>query len=130
MPPRSLSVRVVGADYPNRDKSNRRFEIMLCLPGDPIELRPEPKNPADENAIAVYSIRGVQIGYVASDRAAMLTAALHRGSPVTAAFQAIAPWGAIARVGIDGGDLDLPPDDGEDSPNEEWDHRDYIPPDD
>jgi hypothetical protein len=44
-----LSLAVVGIDFPNPDKSrsNRRFEIALCRPGDPVELRPEPKNPAD-----------------------------------------------------------------------------------
>ena len=130
MAPRSLSVRIVGADYPNSDKSNRRFELMLCEPGDLLELRPEPKNPADENAIAVFSVRGIQIGYIASDRAAWLTACMHRGSQLAAAFQARAPWGAVARIGIDGDSLDLPPDDIEPPPEDDWEHRHFIPPDD
>ena len=37
-----LSLAVVGIDFPNPDKSrsNRRFEIALCRPGDPVELGP------------------------------------------------------------------------------------------
>lgn len=30
---------------------------------------PEPKNPADRNAIAVVTGRGVKIGYIVADRA-------------------------------------------------------------
>ncbi len=65
-----LTTSIVGIDFPNEDKSksNRREEIMLCAPGDPVELRPEPKNPYDSNAIAVWSERGVQMGYISAER--------------------------------------------------------------
>lgn len=49
---KQMSLHVVGANHPNADGGNRRFEILLCVPGEPIELIPEPKNPADPNAIA------------------------------------------------------------------------------
>ena len=44
MDERELTLAVVGIGYANADKSNRRFEIELCAPGDPIDLRREPKN--------------------------------------------------------------------------------------
>lgn len=59
-----MSLAVVGADYPNARGPTRRFEIVLCVPGETIELRREPKNPADSRAIDVYSLRGVQLGYI------------------------------------------------------------------
>lgn len=96
-----ITLPVVGAPYANKDKSNRQFEIMLCDPGDPLELVPEPKNRYDEHAIAVFSERGVQIGYITSERAPQLGALLRAGHTLVAIFQGPTPWGAFARVGID-----------------------------
>jgi hypothetical protein len=99
----ALTIAVVGADYPNKGKSpTRRFEIALCRPGDPIELRPEPKNPADENAIAVYSERGVQLGYLTAERAPLIGKYMRDGHDVIAIFQAPASFGAYIRVAFDG----------------------------
>ena len=98
---RQLSVPIVGAAYPNKDGGNRRSEIAFCQIGEPIELRREPKNPHDEHAIAVFSSRGFQIGYVSSQRAVFLGTLLRQGRQLTAIFQDIAPWGAVARIGVD-----------------------------
>jgi hypothetical protein len=40
-----LTLSVVGIDFPNTDrsKSNRRMELLLCAPGEPVDLRREPK---------------------------------------------------------------------------------------
>ena len=97
------SLAIVGADYPNKGKSpGRRFEIALCAPGDPLELRPEPENPADEHAIAVYSERGVQIGYVSSQRAPWIGSLIRRGHEPVAVFQEQTTYGAVIRVAFDG----------------------------
>lgn len=72
MPLPQFSLAVVGADYPNKRGPARRFGIALCQPGDPIELRREPKNQFDEFAIAVFETGGIQLGYVRSERAAWL----------------------------------------------------------
>jgi hypothetical protein len=103
-PLRALSLAVVGADFPNDDKtgSNRRFEIKLCKPGDPIELRPEPENRRDRRAVAVYSERGIQIGYVTAERCGRIGALINEGREINAVFQAEAPWGAWVRVAFDG----------------------------
>lgn len=98
----SLSLAVVGADHLNKRGPTRRFEIALCVPGEPIELRPEPRNPADENAIAVYSCRGVQIGYLTAERAPFIKAIIARGEEVVAVFQRTAAYGAVIRAAFDG----------------------------
>lgn len=132
-----LSVAIVGANHPNKDGGNRRTEIAFCDPGEPVELRPEPKNPHDEHAIAVFSVRNFQIGYVASARAVLLGGLLRDGHVLTAVFQDVATWGAIARVGVDCAPV-LPTGREENEHDEEtrssgdevdfW--PDYIPPDD
>ncbi len=109
MAERELSVAIVGAAHPNKDGGNRRSEIAFCDPGERLELRPEPKNEHDEHAIAVFSPRQFQIGYVASERAVFLRGLLREGHTLEAVFQEVAPWGAVARVGVDGPPAHLPP---------------------
>lgn len=131
---RQMSVAVVGADFPNRRGPTRRFEIAICQPGEPVELRPEPRNPADPLAIAVYSCRGVQIGYVRAEQAQYIGTQMKRGG-VRAIFQREEPWGCTARISLDGsapilpadnnesGAFDWPPPGSEDAdwwPDEEW----------
>lgn len=99
--PRAFSIAVVGADYPNKDGGNRRSEIAFCNPGDPIELRPEPRNPHDEHAIAVFTSRGFQIGYLPSERAVFVGGILRDGHTVTAIFQDVATYGAVIRAAVD-----------------------------
>lgn len=43
--------------------------MMLCEPGDPIELCREPKNKHDKHAVAVFTDRGTQLGYLTAERA-------------------------------------------------------------
>ncbi|MFD1034311.1 HIRAN domain-containing protein [Sphingomonas hankookensis] len=129
---RELSLHVVGADHPNRGGGNRRFEILLCSPGEAVTLLPEPRNPVDPNAVMVVSVRGVQIGYLTADRAVWIGGMLRGGREVTAVFQQATPMGAAIRVAFDGAVPVLPrpvaeeddmapewwPDD---LPSEEWD---------
>jgi hypothetical protein len=100
----AMSLEVVGVQHPNADKSksNRRFEIMLCKPGDRIELRPEPKNEKDPQAVAVFSDRGVQIGYVRAERAPRIRQIILEGRELNAVFQAEVERGAWIRVAFDG----------------------------
>ena len=103
---RPLSLAVVGAPYGNADGSNRQFEILLCKPGETVELRPEPRNKHDQNAIAIHSCRGVQIGYITAERAPLLGALLGR-TEVRAVFQRKASFGAWIRVAFEGESPDL-----------------------
>lgn len=59
-------ISVVGESFENEDGSDRQEIIELLKVGDPIELVPEPNNPYDRNAIAVFSRKG-QIGYIGRD---------------------------------------------------------------
>lgn len=130
--PRQMSLAVVGADHLNKKGPARRFEIALCLPGEPIELVPQPKNPADPNAIAIFSCRGVQIGYVSADRAPLIGTFLSRARITASIFQGAARWGAIIRIGLDG-ETPVIPQAVPAAAYEEDDSGfwpDYIPPDD
>lgn len=91
-----LTLAVVGLDYPNADRGSRRFEALLCHPGDPVALRPEPRNPHDPHAVAVFSERGVQIGYITAERAPWIGGRLRQGTPVVALFQGMA--GSVAYI--------------------------------
>jgi hypothetical protein len=102
MPLPTQSLAVVGTQFDNKKGPTRRFEIELCRPGEPIELRPEPKNPADEHAVAVYSIRGLQIGYIKAERAAWIGGMIRQGREMAAIFQESTSWGAVVRVAFDG----------------------------
>lgn len=106
---RQLSLAVVGVDYENKRGPSRRFEITMCLPGETVDLIPEPRNVADSRAVKVVSDRGIQIGYLTAERCGWIKALIERGDDVRSIFQAAAPWGAWIRVSLDGSDPVLPP---------------------
>jgi hypothetical protein len=106
--PSELSLAVVGAAHANADGGNRRFEILLCAPGEPVDLRPEPRNKADPNAIAVFSSRGVQIGYVTAERAPWIGSKMAAGADIRAVFQRQTDYGALIRVNLEGEEPILP----------------------
>jgi hypothetical protein len=108
----ALSLAVVGADYPNpgRKPLSRRFEIELCQPGEPVDLRLEPTNKADPLAVAVYSARGIQIGYLTAERCSLIGGRIRLGHEVMAVFQRKASYGALIRVAFDGELPALPAD--------------------
>jgi hypothetical protein len=128
----AMSLAVVGARFPNNDGSDRRREILLCVPGEPVELRPEPHNKADARAVAVLSCRGVQIGYLTAERCGRISQLLEQCREVQAIFQQTSPSGAWIRAAFDGEVPQLPatmvqdngsPDDGDDArfyPDEIW----------
>jgi len=97
-----MSLAVVGAAHKNADGSDRGAEIGRCLPGDPVALVPEPDNEFDRHAIAVFSMRGVQIGYLTAERAPRIGSLIHDGHEVTTVFQREARFGAWIRVAFDG----------------------------
>lgn len=76
----------------------------MCSPGEPVSLEHEPDNAFDPNAVRIMSARGIQIGYVAAERAPWIGAKLRDGD-VQAIFQEATREGAIIRVSLDG----LPP---------------------
>jgi hypothetical protein len=105
-----MTLAVVGIDFANEDRvrSNRRFEVMASAPGDPVGLRPEPRNRHDPNAVAVFSARDVQIGYLSAERAPLIGARLRRGEEVRAIFQGLRGSVAYIRVRFGGEVPSLP----------------------
>ena len=128
----ALSIAVVGADHPNKRGPSRIFELQLCRPGEIIELRREPKNPADPRAVAVYSARGIQIGYIPAERAQWIGSMIDQGREVAAVFQMRTGYGAAIRVAFDGDvpTIDGLPTESAKPPPEPDFWPDYIPPDD
>ena len=127
MPFDSLSLAVVGVAYPNKDGSNRRTYIMLCEPGDAVELVPDMKNPKDPNAVAVFSERGGQLGYLTAERAPLVRRWISAGREVQAIFQDTATWGAIVRIALDGSAPALPPSSETEADEPESADVDYWP---
>lgn len=111
MDQRELSLAVVGIDYANADESgsDRRFEMLICEPGEPIDLRPEPTNEHDPHAVAVFTVRGIQLGYLTAERAPWIGAKLRAGEVWEAVFQARGATAAYIRVRFGGGAPTLPP---------------------
>lgn len=99
-----MTLAVVGIDFPNEDKarSNRRFELLASAAGDPVSLRLEPRNRHDPNAVAVFSARDVQVGYLSAERAPMVGARIRRGEAVAAIHQGIRGSVAYIRVRFGG----------------------------
>lgn len=104
-----LTLSVVGIDFPNADKSksNRRMELLLCGPGEPVELRREPKNPHDANAVAVFSRRGVQMGYLSAERAPFIGRRMQQ-EEYAVVFQAFGGSIGYVRIRFGGGAPALP----------------------
>ena len=107
-----MTLAVVGIDFPHDDKarSNRRFEWLASAIGDPVTLRPEPRNRHDPHAVAVFSQREVQLGYLSAERAPLIGARLRRGEEVSAIYQGLRGSVAYIRVRFGGGAPTLPPE--------------------
>lgn len=105
-----LTLAVVGIDFPNTDKAktNRRAELLFCNPGDRMDLLPEPKNAFDENAVAVFSANGIQVGYLTAERAPYIGGRI-RHEPYAAVFQGMVESAAYIRLRFGGGAPTLPP---------------------
>jgi hypothetical protein len=129
MTARSLSLAVVGADYQNKRGPGRRFELNICKPGEPIELVREPKNPADENAVAVFSCRNVQLGYLTAERAPLIGRMIANGREIRAIFQRQTHFGAWIRLAFDGEVPVLPPDRSSDNTVDDTDQDSGFYPD-
>lgn len=103
-----FSTAVVGIQYPNDDKSDRRFEALLCKPGDVVRLVPEPRNKYDPRAVAVVSERGVQLGYLGAERCGWIGGRLAAGETCIAIFQTVDTYTAMIRLRFGGDRPTLP----------------------
>lgn len=110
MSERELSLAVVGIDFPNNDEaqSNRRFELLVCAPGEQVDLRREPDNGHDRNAVAVFSARGIQLGYLNAERAPWIGGKMLAGEEYVAVFQELRDTIGVIRMRFGGGAPTLP----------------------
>lgn len=129
MPITALTLAVVGVDYPNKKGPTRRFAVALCRPGDPVQLVPEPKNPADPRAVQVWSADSVLMGYLSAERCGWIGGMIAEGRDLRAIFQEATAYGALIRVSLDLNQPDLPPSPEPAYPEPEW-WPDEIPGDD
>lgn len=58
------TIDISGESFVNSDGSHRQDEISKCDIGEAITLRHDPMNKFDSSAVAVYSVRGVQMGFI------------------------------------------------------------------
>jgi hypothetical protein len=121
-----FSLAVVGIKFANADKSDRRFEALLCAPGDDIHLVPEPRNKYDARAVAVMTDRGTQIGYLSAERCGWIGGRLANGETYSAIFQALDTYTATIRIRFGGDRPTLPP---AREPTSMQDEYSQLPPD-
>ena len=76
-------------------------------PCDVVELRLEPSNPFDANAVAIFSDRGTQLGNVSAERARLIGKRM-KEDDATAAFQSMHGNGAYIRIRFGDGLPTLP----------------------
>lgn len=103
-----FSTAVVGIQYPNTDKSDRRYEALLCKPGDEVRLVAEPRNKYDPRAVAVVSERGIQLGYLAAERCGWIGSRLAAGETCIAIFQGLDTYTVTIRLRFGGDRPTLP----------------------
>lgn len=60
---RGYACQVAGESFDNEDGTSRQAIIARLSPGMPVTFVPEPSNPYDKNAVAVFTPYG-QIGYL------------------------------------------------------------------
>jgi hypothetical protein len=79
----ALGLRVVGVAGAGQHHADA-LASEAAAPGSPLELRRDPGNPHDANAIAVHGAHGQQVGWVPRELAAELASELDAGRPWSA----------------------------------------------
>lgn len=79
LPTRKRIFNLAGESQLNADGSFRQDILRNCVPGTRVTFQREPDNQYDPNAILVLCDRGLGIGFIGRDDAAMLAPALDAG---------------------------------------------------
>lgn len=104
-----FSLPAIGERHDNDDGTSRQAELALCSPGEAVRLVREPDNVHDPMAVAVFSCRGVRVGYLKRERAAWIGSKIDRGYDVRAIVERVkgfdlegATLGLVMRVNMEG----------------------------
>lgn len=84
----NVKLKVVGVTFKNDDGTNRQAIIGAMTKNAPVELRREPANKFDTNAIAVHSIDG-QVGYIGKEFAKILAPMMDAGRKFSAVVETV-----------------------------------------
>ncbi|WP_025293728.1 HIRAN domain-containing protein [Sphingomonas sanxanigenens] len=110
-----FSLPACGEFYDNEDGSSRQEELRSLEPGDVLALVREPENAHDRMAVAIFTARGIRVGYLRRDRAVWIGSKIDRGFPVNAIVQRVkgidlagATLGLVMRVNMEGDLPELP----------------------
>lgn len=103
-----FSLPAVGEWFDNNDGTSRQAELARCERGEQVQLVREPENPHDRMAVAVFSCRGIRVGYLKRDRAVWIGSKIDRGYDVRAIVERVkgshlpdATLGLVMRVSLD-----------------------------
>lgn len=103
-----FSLPAVGEWFDNDDGTSRQAELARCERGEQVQLVREPENPHDRMAVAVFSCRGIRVGYLKRDRAVWIGSKIDRGYDVRAIVERVkgahlpdATLGLVMRVSMD-----------------------------
>lgn len=110
-----FSLAAVGCWYDNEDGTSRQAELARLTPGEEIALIREPENPHGRNAVAIFSARGIRVGYIGKERSVWIASKIDRDYPVRAIVQRVkgrdlpdATLGLVMRINLDGEMPELP----------------------
>lgn len=95
-----LSIAIVGVRFANADGTSREDEVRRCTIGERVDLVPEPTNEHDPRAVAAFSARGVQLGYISAERCGYIGGKIASGEPCEAIFQQVEPPHAGEPIGV------------------------------
>lgn len=111
-----FSLPACGEWYDNEDDgTSRQLELAECRVGEKLELVREPNNPHDPRAVAIFTARGIRVGYLNRDRAGWIGSKIDRGYDVRAIVERIkgrgiegSALGLVLRINMDGEEPALP----------------------
>ena len=82
-------VALAGTEYQNRDGTDRQEIGGQCFPREALNLRHEPTNEFDRNAVGVFRNNGQQLGYLPRWLAAQTVEQMKAGYKHAAVFKAL-----------------------------------------
>jgi hypothetical protein len=92
-PTRTFPIKLVGVTHANADGTPRQDLVRRLTKGEELVLTPEPNNPHDAEAVAVFNRDGQQLGYLPRHSGVALL--IDRGAHVTATVLRVVGGGGL-----------------------------------